>query len=47
MEKSDLRKEFNKIFKVEPEYYIDTGGRFEICGNHISLLLNDNRSYGG
>ena len=34
MEKSDLRKEFNKIFKVEPEYYIDTGGRFEICGNH-------------
>ena len=34
MEKSNLIKEFNKIFKVEPEYYIDTGGRFEICGNH-------------
>lgn len=25
---------FKTYFETEPEYYIDTGGRFEICGNH-------------
>ena len=34
MEKTELRKEFNRVFKAEPEFYVDTGGRFEICGNH-------------
>ncbi len=34
MEKTELRKEFNRVFKTEPEFYVDTGGRFEICGNH-------------
>lgn len=34
MEKEALKQEFVKIFKTEPEYYVDTGGRFEICGNH-------------
>ena len=34
MEKSDLRKEFSYFYKEDPTHYIDTGGRFEICGNH-------------
>lgn len=34
MEKVELIKGFNKVFHKEPEFYIDTGGRFEICGNH-------------
>ena len=34
MEKAELIKGFNKVFHKEPEFYIDTGGRFEICGNH-------------
>lgn len=34
MEKADLRKEFTYFYKEDPTYYIDTGGRFEICGNH-------------
>lgn len=29
-----LKKLFVKHYEKEPEYYIDTGGRFEICGNH-------------
>lgn len=29
-----LKKSFRKIYNEEPEYYIDTGGRLEICGNH-------------
>ena len=34
MEKVELIKGFNKVFNKKPEFYIDTGGRFEICGNH-------------
>lgn len=30
----ELKKEFKKEFRVEPTYYLDTGGRFEIVGNH-------------
>lgn len=29
-----LKEEFTNYFKCEPEYYLDTGGRFEIIGNH-------------
>ena len=29
-----MTNEFNSIFNCEPSYYLDTGGRFEICGNH-------------
>ena len=34
MNKSELIKNFRELFKEEPKYCIDTGGRFEICGNH-------------
>ena len=34
MEKTELKSNFVRVFKSEPSYYIDTGGRFEICGNH-------------
>ncbi len=34
MNKSELIKNFRELFKKEPKYCIDTGGRFEICGNH-------------
>ncbi len=30
----DVIKGFKEVFNIEPEYLIDTGGRFEICGNH-------------
>lgn len=30
----NLINEFKKNFNKEPDYYMDTGGRFEICGNH-------------
>lgn len=30
----EMKSEFLRIFKEEPHFYIDTGGRFEICGNH-------------
>lgn len=30
----ELILQFEKNFKSHPGYYIDTGGRFEICGNH-------------
>lgn len=29
-----MQNKFNKVFKAEPTFYLDTGGRFEICGNH-------------
>ncbi|MFA6755314.1 MAG: galactokinase family protein [Bacilli bacterium] len=29
-----LIESFKKIYRTEPKYLIDTGGRFEICGNH-------------
>jgi len=31
---NDLISKFVSIFKKEPAYYLDAGGRFEICGNH-------------
>lgn len=31
---SRLENDFVNRFKVLPEYMIDTGGRYEICGNH-------------
>ncbi len=34
MTTEEMKKEFLKLYKEEPHYYIDTGGRFEICGNH-------------
>ncbi len=30
----DLIDRFNDVYKEDPAYYIDTGGRFEIIGNH-------------
>ena len=30
----DLIDVFNDVYKEDPTYYIDTGGRFEIIGNH-------------
>ena len=30
----NLIKEYEEIFLKTPKYYIDTGGRFEIIGNH-------------
>lgn len=30
----EMKNRFVEIFKIEPNYAIDTGGRFEICGNH-------------
>ena len=30
----ELKTGFLKKYQKEGEYYIDTGGRFEICGNH-------------
>ena len=30
----NLIKEYEEIFLESPKYYIDTGGRFEIIGNH-------------
>lgn len=29
-----LKKQYNIYFNKEPKYYLDTGGRLEICGNH-------------
>ena len=34
MNKEELILEFKHYYKSEPSYYIDTGGRFEIVGNH-------------
>ena len=34
MTQTTLKKGFQEFFKEDPEYYIDTGGRFEIIGNH-------------
>ena len=34
IKESDLINNFINIFKIRPDYVIDTGGRFEICGNH-------------
>lgn len=34
MKLETMKKEFFNLYKKEPTYYIDTGGRFEICGNH-------------
>ncbi len=34
IKESDLINNFINIFKIKPDYVIDTGGRFEICGNH-------------
>ena len=31
---SRLERQFVRIFKSAPDYAIDTGGRYEICGNH-------------
>src|SRR5574344_1903553 len=31
---NELVKKFESIFKKKPEFYLDTGGRYEICGNH-------------
>ena len=30
----NLIKEYEEIFLESPKYYLDTGGRFEIIGNH-------------
>lgn len=30
----EMKEQFFKLYKQEPTLYIDTGGRFEICGNH-------------
>ena len=30
----DLINSFTRIFKINPDFYIDAGGRYEICGNH-------------
>lgn len=30
----NIREEFEKYFSFKPEYLLDTGGRFEIIGNH-------------
>lgn len=30
----DLVNNFVKVFKTKPSFYIDAGGRYEICGNH-------------
>lgn len=32
--KEKLLENYNNRFKKNPEYYIDTGGRFELLGNH-------------
>lgn len=29
-----MKTNFVNLFKEKPTYYLDTGGRFEICGNH-------------
>lgn len=29
-----MKTNFTTLYKKEPTFYIDTGGRFEICGNH-------------
>ena len=30
----NIKEEFEKYFSFKPEYLLDTGGRFEIIGNH-------------
>lgn len=32
--KTKILSEFKKVFKEKPEFFIHTGGRLEICGNH-------------
>lgn len=34
MKIENMKTNFINLYKKEPTFYIDTGGRFEICGNH-------------
>ncbi len=34
IKENELVAKFESIFKKKPEFYLDTGGRYEICGNH-------------
>ena len=34
MNENELIDNFKKIFNESPQYYVDTGGRYEIIGNH-------------